>query len=87
MLTEFTVAEGKIIEGGWACVEGRQYEIAINSNDVTYVSGQSNLWETNEKWTEIVVRGIGPIYVKGSYQETMEKLRTNQQQKTVETEG
>jgi hypothetical protein len=37
--------------------------------------------ETDDKWTEIVIKEIGPIYVKGSYQEIMEKLRTNQQQK------
>lgn len=87
MLIEFIVAEGKIIGEAYAWTEGRPYKVAINPNDVTYVSGVSDLWETDEKWTEIVVKGISPIYVKGSYQETIEKLRTNQQQKLVETEG
>jgi hypothetical protein len=56
MLTEFTVAEGKIVEGGWACVEGRQYEIAINSNDVTYVSGQSDLWKQTTNGPRLLLK-------------------------------
>jgi hypothetical protein len=69
---EFTAAYGDLL-----CVYKEEtFPLSVRPEEVSCVSGATKLVASQQGWTRILIKGGDPVYVEGTYEEIMKKLRS-----------